>query len=113
TYLIFILINCFAQETPPTSALATQFVRYFNAGQADSLYTLLSPEVQNNLPESNVSVVIDQLKSQLGNLLTSEYAELNKGITTYICDFEKSGPVLYLHFNKDNKVVSFSVNADK
>src|SRR5690606_33703617 len=79
----------------------------------DSLYTLLSLEVKKSLPQSNVSVVVDQLKSQFGNLLTSEYAEADKGITTYIAEFEKPGPVLYIHFNKDNKVVGFFVNADK
>lgn len=113
TYLLFLLFECYAQETTLTSKLASQFVKYYNTSQADSLYTLLSPEVKKSLPQSNVSVVVDQLKSQFGNLLTSEYAEADKGITTYIAEFEKPGPVLYIHFNKDNKVVGFFVNSDK
>src|SRR5690606_38543288 len=108
-FLVFSLFYSFAQQTTSTSTLTSQFIKHFNAGQVDSLYMLLSPEVKKSLPQSNVSVVVDQLKSQFGNLLTSEFAEADKGITTYIAEFEKPGPVLYIHFNKDNKVVGFFV----
>ena len=112
TCLFFILINGYSQETQTTKELAAKFVRYYNADQADSLYSLCSDEVKKSLPENKISPIISQLKSQLGKLLIGEFASADQGITTYICPFEKSGPVLYLHLNQNNKVAGFYVNAD-
>jgi pimeloyl-ACP methyl ester carboxylesterase len=112
TCLFFILINGYAQETQITKNLASKFISYYNADQADSLYSLCSDEVKKSLPASNVTTVISQLKNQLGKLISSEFASADKGINTYICPFEKSGPVLFLHFNKNNKLAGFNVNAD-
>ncbi|WP_069658125.1 DUF3887 domain-containing protein [Arcticibacter eurypsychrophilus] len=111
TCLFFILINGYSQETQTTKNLAAKFVSYYNADQADSLYSLCSDEVKKSLPASNVPTLITQLKNQLGKLLISEFTSADKGITTYICPFGKSGPVLYLHFNQKNKVAGFYVNA--
>ena len=107
TFFLFILINGYSQETQNTKKLAKEFVSYYNADQADSLYSLCSDEVKKNLPSTNVATLISQLKSQLGRLLNGEFASADKGITTYICPFEKSGPVLYLHFDQNNKLAGF------
>ena len=111
--LIVSLINGYSQETTVTKKLAADFVNYYNADQADSLSTLFSDEVKKQMPPANIPPLINQLKSQLGKLLNSEFFAANNGITSYICTFEKSGPVLYLHFDKSNKLAGFYVNADK
>jgi|GEM_PF-1372013 len=111
--LILSLINGYSQETTITKKLAADFVNYYNADQADSLSTLFSDEVKKQMPPANVPPLINQLKSQLGKLLNSEFFATNNGVTSYICTFEKSGPVLYLHFDKSNKLAGFYVNADK
>lgn len=111
--LILSLINGYSQETTITKKLAADFVNYYNADQADSLSTLFSDEVKKQMPPANIPPLINQLKSQLGKLLNSEFFAANNGITSYICTFEKSGPVLYLHFDKSNKLAGFYVNADK
>ncbi|EOR94323.1 alpha/beta hydrolase fold protein [Arcticibacter svalbardensis MN12-7] len=113
TCLFFILINGYSQETQTTKNLAAKFVSYYNADQADSLYSLCSDEVKKSLPASSVPAIISQLKNQLGKLLSTEFTSADKGITTYICPFEKSGPVLYLHFDQNNKLAGFYVNVDK
>ena len=105
--LVFSLVNCYSQETAVTNKLAAKFISYYNADQADSLYTLLSEGGKKNLPSNNVITIISQLKGQLGKLLGSEFSSTDKGINTYICTFEKSGPVLYLHFDNNRKIAGF------
>lgn len=107
------LTNGYSQEKTATRQLAADFVNYYNADKADSLSTLFSDEVKKQMPAANVPPVINQLKSQLGRLLNSEFFEASNGITSYICTFEKSGPVLYLHFDKSDKLAGFYVNEDK
>jgi len=111
--LIVSLMNGYSQETTVTKKLAANFVNYYNADQADSLSTLFSDEIKKQMPPANIPPLISQLKSQLGKLLNSEFFAANNGIISYICTFEKSGPVLYLHFDKSNKLAGFYVNADK
>jgi hypothetical protein len=111
--LVLSLMNGYSQETTVVRKLAADFVNYYNADQADSLSALFSDEVKKQMPAANVPPVINQLKSQLGKLLNSEFFAANNGITSYVCTFEKSGPVLYLHFDKSNKLAGFYVNEDK
>ena len=111
--LVLSLFNCYSQETAVTNKLAAKFVSYYNADQADSLYMLFSDGVKNGLPSNNVITIVSQLKGQLGKLIGSEFNSTDKGINTYICTFEKSGPVLYLHFDTNRKIAGFYVNADK
>ncbi|MGV3704699.1 MAG: alpha/beta fold hydrolase [Arcticibacter sp.] len=111
--LALLLTNGYAQDTPATRSAAQKFVGYFNAGKSDSLYTLFSDEVKKSISPASLPVLISQLKGQLGALLTSEFFSADKGITSFICPFEKSGPVLYLHFNSNNQLAGFYVNADR
>lgn len=113
TTVIFSMLNCFSQDTAVKARLAAQFVRSYNTDQADSVYALFSEEVKKSIQPTNVPTVINQLKSQLGKLLNSEFFSSNNGLTSYVCTFEKSGPVLYLHFDNNNKLAGFYVNADK
>lgn len=110
--LILSLMNVYSQETAVTKKLANDFVNYYNADQADSLSALLSDEVKKQVPSANIPPLINQLKTQLGKLLSSEYFIAKDGFNSYICTFEKSGPVLYLNFDKNNKIAGFFVNAD-
>lgn len=111
--LIFSLMSGYSQETAVTKKLAANFVNYYNTDQADSLFTLFSDEVKKQMPPANVPALINQLKGQFGKITKSEFFTVNNGITSYICPFEKSGPVLYLHFDKNNKLAGFYVNEDK
>jgi len=111
--LVISLVNCYSQETAVTNKLAAKFVSFYNADQPDSLYILFSDVVKKGLPTNNVITIISQLKGQLGKLIGSEFNSTDKGINTYICTFEKSRPVLYLHFDTNRKIAGFYVNADK
>src|SRR5690606_35766113 len=79
----------------------------------DSLYTLFSEEVKKSVQRPNVPAIISQLKGQLGKLVNTEFFKSDKGITTYIGVFEKSGPVLYLNFDGSDHLVGFFINADQ
>lgn len=111
--MTFSILHCFAQDTAVKRHLANQFVRNYNTDQADSLYTLFSEEVKKSVQRPNVPAIISQLKGQFGKLLNTEFFKTDKGITTYIAVFEKSGPVLYLHFDGSDHLAGFYINADQ
>lgn len=112
TILLLGFINVYAQEKS-TQPLVAKFIRYYNTEQADSLYALFSDEVKTKIPADQAITIIRQLKAPFGNLLSSEYLESRNALTSYIAVFEKSGPVLYLHFDQNKKLAGFFVNADK
>lgn len=103
-----------AQSHHVNDALAAKFVRYYNAYRPDSIYTLLSPAGKAKVPMLGVASAMSQLKGALGKLVSEEYYEpTENGGDSYIAVFEKSGPVLYLSFNKENKLTGFFTDADK
>lgn len=105
-FLTLILFNCQAQNRTATEPLLAKFITYFNAGQADSVYSLVADEFKQKVPLPNLNAVFTQLKP-FGQLLKSEFIGSKNGITNYIIDFEKSPLVLSLNFDKNNKVVGF------
>ena len=111
--LVLTLNPAYAQRSAIADQRAAKFVGYFNAGQADSLYTLMGDAVKLQVPLATLSSAVQQLKNALGNLTTSEYFATQQGTSAYIATFQHPGPVLYINFDKNNKVVSFYTQADK
>jgi len=58
-----LLTESFSQQNRPTDVLAEKFVRYYNAEQTDSMYTLFSDEVKKALPQISVLPTIHQIKT--------------------------------------------------
>lgn len=103
-----------AQSHAVNDAQAAKFVKYYNAYRPDSIYTLLSPAGKAKVPMLGVASAVSQLKGALGKLVSEEYYEpTENGGDSYVAVFEKSGPVLYLSFNKENKLTGFFTNVDK
>ncbi|MEO6850650.1 MAG: DUF3887 domain-containing protein, partial [Mucilaginibacter sp.] len=110
---LLILGQAYAQKNVVAEDNAAKFITYFNTGKTDSLYTLLADEIKPKLPLATLQEAVQQLKGSLGNLVKSEYFDVQQGKNVYIATFERSGPVLYISFDNTNKVVGFFLNADK
>jgi pimeloyl-ACP methyl ester carboxylesterase len=106
------LSNSYAQNTS-SDLSSKKFISYFNSGKADSISILLSDDAKKSITPDKISGAITQLKAALGNLTKSEFFQGDENTITYLATFEKSGPVLYLNFNKTNKIIGFFVNIDK
>lgn len=111
--LLLMLSPVYAQKSAVTEQNAAKFIAYFNTGKTDSLYTLLADEIKPKLSLATLEGAVQQLKGGLGNLVKSEYFDVQQGKNVYIATFERSGPVLYINFDNTNKIVGFFVNVDK
>ena len=74
-FQIFILLlsmslNSFAQ-TNLSNPLAEKFIRYFNMGNVDTLYTMFSTEMKSAVKKDNLLIIINQIKASMGNLQKS------------------------------------------
>ena len=110
--VLLILSPAYAQKSVVTEQNAAKFINYFNTGKTDSLYTILADESKPKISLATLEGAVKQLKAVLGNLVKSEYFDVQQGKTVYIGTFERSGPVLYISFDNTNKVVGFFVNSD-
>lgn len=103
----------YSQKNTAVNPYVVKFINYYNSGKTDSIYTLLADEVKSAMPVSTLNVALLQVKGALGNLIKSEYFKGDNNADSYITTFERSGPVLYLNYNKANKLIGFYVNADQ
>jgi pimeloyl-ACP methyl ester carboxylesterase len=115
-FLTFILLltlsTARSQNKTANDAFAAKFISYYNSGQADSLYAMFSDEVKQAMPLKRLGLFLQQYKG-FGNLIKSEYVGKYQNMDGYMGTFEKSEFVLYLSFNKANKIVGFNIRPDK
>ncbi|RYY32755.1 MAG: alpha/beta fold hydrolase [Sphingobacteriaceae bacterium] len=103
----------YAQINTTDTQSAAKFMVYYNHGKADSLHILLADQVKPQLPLTTMAATVQQLKANLGNITHVEYLSTAQSVNIYLATFERSGPVLYINFDKGNKVVGFFVDVDK
>ncbi|WP_316819212.1 alpha/beta fold hydrolase [Pedobacter nyackensis] len=110
---LFICSSGYAQNNAIIKQRTAEFISYFNAEKADSLYILLADKIKSELPLTTLGSAIQQLKAAHGNLSNSEYFGTQQGINVYIAMFEKPGLVLHINFDKTNQVIGFFTMADQ
>jgi pimeloyl-ACP methyl ester carboxylesterase len=101
-----------SQSKNPANVFAAKAIKYYNSGQADSLYALGSDEFKQSVSLDKLDMIIRQMKGAFGNLVKNEYAVGDKNTDSYIITFERSVQVLYLSFNKNNKMIGLHVGPD-
>jgi len=113
--LILLLISSVvrAQQNGADSLAVIKFTSYYNTGKTDSIYALFGDEIRVAMPITALNTGIQQVKSAFGNIIKAEYFKSDQRADTYIGTMERSGPVLYLNFNKSHRIVGFFVSADK
>lgn len=114
TFIILSIISsAYAQRNPIAEQRTAAFIGYFNAGKADSLYTLFADSIKTKMPLATLSPVIQQVKGAFGSLTGSEYGGIHQGANVFIATFKKPGQVLYISLNKANQVLGFYALADQ
>lgn len=114
TFIILSIISsAYAQTNPIREQRMAAFISYFNAGKADSVYTLFADSVRTKMPLATLSAALPQLKGLMGSLTGSEYVGIHQGANVFIATSEKPGLVLQIIFNQSNQVIGFYTMADQ
>ncbi|MCJ8209349.1 alpha/beta hydrolase [Mucilaginibacter sp. RS28] len=106
-FLIILLLSltaAFAQSEPAAYKKAVaRFQHYYNKNQADSIFSLMAPEVKALLPADKNRQMISQLQTQLGKLDQVSFIAMDKGIATYKATFNKSVLAMKVNINQANQ----------
>lgn len=105
--LLVMLSPVYAQKSPVTDRLTINLIKYFNAGETDSLYTLFADEIKPQLPLTTLNAAVQQFKNGFGSLVKGEYKGAQNGENIYMIAFEKPGVVLYVAYNTAHKITRF------
>ena len=105
TLIILVALHTFAQSEPTnyTSAL-TKFTRFYNNNQPDSIFSMFSQELKTALPLEKFKPTTLQLKSQLGNLVKTDFVKYSAPLAVYKATFQNSVFLLNLSLNAQNKL---------
>ncbi|HEY0245425.1 MAG TPA: DUF3887 domain-containing protein [Mucilaginibacter sp.] len=92
----------FAQAEPPKyTTAAAQFKKFYNNDEPDSIFNQFSPELQTALPEDKFKTTTNQLKTQLGSLIKTEFVKYEAPLATYKATFQNA--VFLLNVSLNNK----------
>ena len=94
---ILLVYRVYAQAAPEnyTEAL-NKFVRYYNAGQPDSIFSMFSPEMKASLSQDKFETTTTQLKNQLGVLNKTDFINFASPIAVYQAKFSNATFLLNL-----------------
>ncbi len=108
---LLLLLSCFisavasAQTEPANYKLSVdKFTLFYNQGAADSVFNLFNATMKAALPLEKTKQITDQLKTQLGNIQTTTFKNINNGIATYKTAFTKGVLVLKIGVDAENKL---------
>ena len=97
------LLNCQAQPANYIAA-ANKFKQFYNANKPDSIFSMFSPEMKAALPLDKFKPTTEQLKTQLGNLTTTELVKFNQPLVIYKATFEHAVFLLNISLNGENNI---------
>lgn len=101
----FVSFTTFAQhEDAAYKKMVQRFSRIYNAGTYDSLFYLLSPDMQKELPLDKTRRFLSSTKSVAGHLLTTNFEAFESSYATYKAQFERRLYSLYISVNSNNKI---------
>ncbi|MBE9582940.1 alpha/beta fold hydrolase [Mucilaginibacter sp. JRF] len=99
-------INLFAQAEPEANKKAVQyFIKQYNTGHPDSVYTRFSTEMKAALPADQFRTTTIQLKNQLGMLKNADFLKLEGNVSVYKANFEKATFTLNVAVNAQNQYI--------
>ncbi|CAN5169923.1 hypothetical protein BH09BAC6_BH09BAC6_27350 [soil metagenome] len=105
TLILLVGLHTFAQSEPANyTAVLTKFTRFYNNSQPDSIFTLFSPELKAALPLEKFKPTTLQLKSQLGNLVKTDFVKYNAPLAVYKATFQNNVFLLNLSLDAKNKL---------
>ncbi len=103
TLLITFRVIAQAEPANYTAALA-KFTHYYNNNQPDSIFSMFSPEMKAALPLDKFKPTTEQLKSQYGELVKTDFVKFGASLAVYKATFKNSTFLLNLSLNAQNKL---------
>lgn len=93
-----------AQDSPELNKLVGSFRQYYNSQSHDSIYTLLSPRIQQIMTLDKVKVAMSSLRQQAGEMKGYEYVRKDEKATYYLVVFENVRLQLATTMGEGNKL---------
>jgi pimeloyl-ACP methyl ester carboxylesterase len=102
---LLITFRVIAQAEPANYATAlAKFTHYYNNNQPDSIFSMFSAEMKTALPLANFKPTTEQLKSQYGELVKTDFVKYGGSLAVYKATFKNSTFLLNLSLNAQNKL---------
>jgi len=102
--MMFCAITVSAQTEPANYATAvSKFKLFYNNNQPDSVFAMFSPEMKAALPIDNFTATTKQLRSQLGNLVSTKFIQYSVPIGEYEATFQNGVFMLNIGLNDKNQ----------
>jgi len=102
---LFFTASVFAQAAPAAyEVVLNKFVKFYNAGEADSVFMMFSTEMKAAEPLDKFTSTTAQLKDQLGTLDQTSFATYTQPIAAYRAKFKNGIFKLNLALNNDGKI---------
>ncbi len=99
-----------AQSEPVNYAAATaRFKQFYNADQPDSIFVLFDPNMKAALPQDKWEATTKQIKTQLGNLTTTDFFKYNQPIAQYRATFQNGVFILNIGLNDKNQFIGITL----
>ena len=93
--------------------VVSKFQQYFNAGQTDSLYAMMSPRIQQLMPIDKTKAMMEQLHGQMGDLVSYKFSSREGKMTYYKVAFKNTNVLLVASTDDNNKMDVFRFMPDK
>src|ERR1700744_3424880 len=92
-------------QTEPTNyaAAVSKFKQLYNNNQTDSVFAMFSPDMKAALPLENFTATTKQLKSQLGNLVSTKFIQYAAPVGEYEATFQNGMFMLNIGLNAQNQ----------
>lgn len=104
-FTIMLAFRAYAQAAPANyTEVMNKFIRYYNAAQPDSIFSMFSPEMKAALPQDKFESTTAQLKDQLGKLNKTDLVSFTRPIAVYNARFNNATYLLNLALNSAGQI---------
>lgn len=112
TFCCFAGVAC-AQGHEALDAVVGQFQHFYNAGQTDSLYGIMSARIQQLMPLDKTRTMLQQLHTQTGEMLSYSFSSREGKMTYYKAAFQNVNLLLVASVDTGDKMDVFRFMPDK
>jgi pimeloyl-ACP methyl ester carboxylesterase len=109
--LLLFFVSAVAAQSEPANyaAAAAKFKQFYNAGQPDSIFILFDSNMKAALPQDEWEATTQQLKTQLGSLITTDFFKYNQPIAQYRATFQNGAFMLNIGLNDRNQFIGLTL----
>jgi CubicO group peptidase (beta-lactamase class C family) len=106
TLLCILQVSVFSQpsQQEKIEKIKETLIRYFNAKQSDSLYTMAGIAFKKQLSTEAFKTICEQQLFPLGNFQATEFEQMQKGVAKYKATFNSAILSLYIGLDSTDKL---------